>query len=44
MYAAWIGNIYIVKMLIDKGIIQVTEDGRLFLSEEKLASSRWSQV
>ena len=34
---------YSLKMLVDEGVVQVTEDGRLFLSEETLALSRWKQ-
>ena len=34
---------YSLKMLVDEGVVRVTEDGRLFLSEETLALSRWKQ-
>jgi hypothetical protein len=34
---------YSLKMLVDEGVVQVTEDGKLFLSEETLALSRWKQ-
>ena len=32
---------YALMILRDAGIIRTTEDGRLYLAEEKLATSRW---
>jgi len=34
---------YALQILIRAGVVEVTEDGKLFLSEERLAMSRWSQ-
>ena len=36
-------NSYSLKMLVDEGIIKITEDGKLFLLEEKLELSKWGQ-
>ena len=33
---------YALQILIRAGVVEVTEDGKLFLSEERLAMSRWS--
>lgn len=33
---------YALQILMRSGVVELTEDGRLFLSEERLAMSRWS--
>ena len=33
---------YALQILVRAGVVEVTEDGKLFLSEERLAMSRWS--
>jgi hypothetical protein len=33
---------YAFQILVRAGVVEVTEDGRLFLLEERLAMSRWS--
>jgi hypothetical protein len=35
---------YALQILIGANIVRVTEDGRLYLAEEQLATSRWSNV
>ncbi len=35
---------YAIKILIGADIIQATEDGKFYLSEEKLAASKWSAI
>ena len=34
---------YALQMLVNANVIKTTNDGKLFLSEEQLASSKWSQ-
>jgi len=37
-------KLHTIQMLINANIIQVTEDGKLYLAEDQLETSKWSHV
>lgn len=36
-------NLYALQILMETDVIKTTEDGKLYLSEENIASSKWSK-